>query len=74
MQATATAFNYGAASKVLNAPYYTVRTRAYDVSRDGQKFLMIKEGRRDAPAGAPPTSMVVVLNWLAELEARIPKK
>jgi hypothetical protein len=52
----------------------------YDVSRDGQKFLMIKN---EAPAGSQPaasaqppasTSMVVVLNWIEELKTRVPAK
>ena len=49
--------------------------RFYDVSRDGQKFVMIKElppppGQPATPAG--PT-FVVVLNWLDELKAQVGK-
>ena len=47
--------------------------RGYDVSADGQRFLMIKDA---APSGqtstAPSASMVVVLNWTEELKARVP--
>jgi serine/threonine-protein kinase len=35
----------------------------YDVTADGQRFLMIQEGDRDAPA----TEIRVVLNWSEEL-------
>ena len=41
--------------------------RTFDVSPDGQRFLMIKE----AAAAQAPT-MVVVLNWLEELKAKLP--
>jgi len=43
--------------------------RSYDVAPDGQRFLMIKAaGTEQAP------SMVVVLNWLEELKAKLPAK
>jgi serine/threonine-protein kinase len=46
--------------------------RHYDVSPDGQRFLMIKENskRRDAT----PASMVVVQNWTSELRLRLPTR
>lgn len=40
-------------------------SRAYDVSADGQRFLMIEVGETRA-------ELHVVLNWLEELEARVP--
>jgi hypothetical protein len=49
--------------------------RFYDVSRDGQRFVMIKE--LAAPPGAQPVSsgptFVVVVNWPEELKAAIVK-
>jgi serine/threonine-protein kinase len=73
----AAAFNFGNATKLLDRSYVTADVRAYDVSRDGQKFLMIKNAsaanQPDLSAPAP-TSMVVVLNWLEELRARLPTK
>jgi eukaryotic-like serine/threonine-protein kinase len=36
----------------------------YDVSPDGQRFLMLKNVGGDSP---PPTDVAVVLNWAAEL-------
>ena len=47
--------------------------RQYDVSPDGQRFLMIKE---DAikPRGASATSFVVVQNWFEELKRLVPAK
>ena len=41
--------------------------RPYDVSPDGQRFLMIK-----AAGGEQAPSMVVVLNWLEELKTKLP--
>ena len=46
----------------------------YDVTRDGQRFLMIKDtAATDQTATATPASMVVVLNWLEELKQRVPR-
>jgi Tol biopolymer transport system component len=44
--------------------------RTYDISPDGQRFLMIKA--LGAGEGAPPPSIVVVQNWLEELKAKVP--
>jgi hypothetical protein len=46
--------------------------RHYDVSPDGQRFLMIKEtsARRDATS----VSMVVIQNWTAALNVRLPAR
>ena len=46
--------------------------RAYDVSRDGQRFLMIKENVGSSEGSAPPASMIVVQNWFEELKAKLP--
>ena len=43
--------------------------RMYDVSPDGQRFLMIKEGDGQLLSSA---EFVVVLNWLEELKERVP--
>jgi eukaryotic-like serine/threonine-protein kinase len=40
----------------------------YDVSPDGQRFLMLKGGEREAE----PTQINVVLNWFEELKRRVP--
>ncbi len=40
-------------------------SRTYDVSADGQRFLMVEAGETRA-------ELHVVLNWLEELEARVP--
>jgi serine/threonine-protein kinase len=81
VQTTATTIIPSTPTRILDTPYYAGSTnrgfdlRAYDVSADGQRFLMIKDV---APTGqkspAPAASMVVVLNWLEELKARVPTK
>jgi Tol biopolymer transport system component len=44
-------------------------TPNYDVSPDGQRFLMIKRSEQEAAA---PTQINVVLNWFEELKRRVP--
>jgi eukaryotic-like serine/threonine-protein kinase len=43
--------------------------RTYDVSHDGQRFLMIK---LEPGRAATPSSIVVVLNWFEELKRAVP--
>ena len=58
--------------KVFDAKYAEpYPPRSYDVSPDGQRFLMLK----DSPASdqnVTPASMVVVEHWLEELNQRVP--
>jgi len=67
---TAPTFSAGTPTKVFDTRYFNGGPgRSYDVSPDGQRFLMIKtSGTEQAP------SMVVVLNWLEELKAKLPAK
>jgi hypothetical protein len=44
------------------------RPRSYDVSRDGERFLMIR-----LPRDHPRPRIVVVLNWFDELRAKVPR-
>src|SRR5262249_7466957 len=58
---------------LFNTGYYEPNpARHYDVSLDGGRFLMIKEGtvRRDAT----PASMVVIQGWTEELKGRLPRQ
>jgi len=58
-----------AGSKVLfEGRYLTDYHRNYDVSSDGQRFLMIKEAQGQPAA----TQLVVVLNWFEELKRLVP--
>jgi eukaryotic-like serine/threonine-protein kinase len=49
----------------------TAGIRAYDVSADGRRFLMVQQKERPAVAAA---EMILVQNWLDELKARVPAK
>jgi serine/threonine-protein kinase len=46
--------------------------RTYDVSPDGQRFLLIKPDASSQQAGAASSSLIVVLNWVEELERIAP--
>ena len=61
-------------SVVVKEGYFTNPVwwgRSYDVSPDGQRFLMIKEGGPDGTA--QPTSLVVVQHWVEELKRLLPE-
>jgi len=45
--------------------------RMYDVSRDGQRFLLLKSLQGDKQAAMPP-QIVVITNWFEELRRRVP--
>ena len=47
----------------------SVPVNNYDVSSDGQRFLMVKSSES---AGTAPTQINVVLNWFEELKRRVP--
>lgn len=62
----------GTPAKVFDAGGYTRGyARDYDVSPDGQRFLMIKENVA-ANQNTTRAGIVVVLNWFEELKAKVP--
>ena len=69
--ATEPGFAAGKPRVLFEGPYEpTVFTVAnYDVSPDGQRFLMLK---RSEQAAAAPTQITLVLNWFEELKRRVP--
>ena len=57
-------------TKLFEGSYVApIMGRSYDVSADGQRFVMIKP----APEAAPP-SIVVVQNWTEELKRLVPTR
>jgi serine/threonine-protein kinase len=71
VQASAAGFSVGNPQPLFEGNY-TPGT-SYDVSPDGKRFLMIKLGaQQNATHGSTP--IVVVLNWLRELQERAPLK
>ena len=73
VQTSGGTFAFGRPAKVLDTAYAEalVSSRPYDVSADGQRFLMIKENLT-ADRAAPPGGFVVVLNWFEEMKAKLP--
>jgi serine/threonine-protein kinase len=58
--------------KLFDGPYYSdLIARSYDVSLDGQRFLMIKNTASGVQPSTP-ASIVVVVNWVEELKAKVP--
>jgi serine/threonine-protein kinase len=69
-------WNNGTPTRLLEARYLTAGDasggRTYDVSPDGQRFLMIKASRTGA--GAAPPTLIVVQHWDEELKRLVPMK
>jgi serine/threonine-protein kinase len=64
-------FSAGTPRKLFQGQYLKGSGRAYDVSPDASRFLMIKEGN-GTDEGATPPSLVVVQNWFEELKGLAP--
>jgi hypothetical protein len=74
VQVSGRTFVHGRPARVFDNVYAVNFTpfehmRPFDVSPDGQRFLMLKE---DAATGATRTGMTVVLNWFEELKTKLP--
>ncbi|MBI3048677.1 MAG: hypothetical protein HYY76_10255 [Acidobacteria bacterium] len=66
---TTARFRAATPQTILERSYFEpIGVRAYDVSRDGRRFLMIKEA--DSSTSGP--QVIVVLNWTEELKRRVP--
>jgi hypothetical protein len=48
--------------------------RNYDVSPDGQRFLMLKVSAETNAPNAPPVRITVVENWSEDLKRLVPTK
>jgi hypothetical protein len=69
----ASSISIGRPAKLFDTKYAEPNpARHYDVSADGQRFLMIKDSLGDQ--NATPASMVVVEHWFEELKQRAPTK
>ena len=60
---------------LIKAGYFTASGanfgQPYDISPDGRRFLMVKEGGGDEAA---PQNLVVVQNWTQELKRLVPTR
>jgi serine/threonine-protein kinase len=64
-------FTFGRPAKVFETGYAEPNpSRHYDVSPDGQRFLMLKDAAARDP-NATPANMVVVQHWFEELKSRV---
>ena len=73
VQSTATGLAAGAPRRLFDASAFgfVIGTRGYDVTRDGQRFLMVQTLE---PPPQTPTNLVLVSNWLDELRRRVPMR
>ena len=68
---TGSSFAPGNPRVVFDGPYLAPNSsRTYDVSPNGERFLMIKAASSDKSSAAP--SLIVVQNWVEELKRRVP--
>jgi serine/threonine protein kinase/Tol biopolymer transport system component len=67
---TQPSFSAGNSKAVVEGPYQPTPATLtnYDVSHDGQRFLMLKPSEQEAA----PTQINVVLNWFEELKQKVP--
>jgi len=68
------AWRSGPPTQMLPARYFDnsgTTGRSFDVTADGQRFLMIKEGGGDDTS---PPQAVVVQNWTEELKRLVPAR
>jgi len=70
-------FSAGNPTKLFDGPPLVLDGRfiggtlpTFDISRDGQRFLMIRENAVSSE-GNTPASMIVVQNWFEELKAKM---
>jgi len=70
-----TTWSAGTATKLFAGRYFTGAdsSRQYDVSPDGQRFLMIKEAGATNQTATPP-QVIVVQHWTEELKRLVPTK
>jgi serine/threonine-protein kinase len=71
VQLASGSFTAGNPSRVLDRAYVNAdNARTYDVSSDGQRFLMVKE--TGAATAEPVLNLVLVQNWFEELKRLAP--
>jgi serine/threonine protein kinase len=69
------AWNAGTPGRVVEGRYLTTAasiSRSYDVSLDGQRFLLLKQAGADPGAGPP--QIIVIQHWDEELKRLVPTK
>jgi hypothetical protein len=64
-------FSVGAPRKLFEGPFVVGSGHSYDVTPDGQRFLMVKVLE---PLPEPATELILVTNWFEELRRLVPAK
>ena len=67
----AATFERDAPRLLFSRPYYLGLGRTWDISQDGERFLMVKSAAATEEATANG-QIVIVQNWVEELKARVP--
>ena len=62
-------FMFGTPEVLFTGSYYTGAGRSYDISPDGQRFLMMKEVEQ---TDETRTELIIVQNWFKELQRPVP--
>ena len=74
VQTAGASFTRGTPVRVFDTPFaFADAPQPYDVSLDGQRFVMLKANTTGDKSAEAPT-MTVVLNWLEELKRLVPTK
>ena len=68
---TTTSFERDAPRLLFSRPYYLGLGRTWDISADGERFLMVKSAAATEEATANG-QIVIVENWHQELLERVP--
>ena len=69
--ATEPTFTAGPAKVLFKGRYFDAGGHYYDVARDGQRFLMLKD--RES-TGASVLPIILIENWQEELKRLVPTK
>ena len=66
-------FSAGSPRALFNGEYQEPSFPSFDVSADGQRFILLKiAGEARSETASQKTSLVVVENWFAELKQLVP--
>ena len=66
-------FTYETPEVLFTGSYFRSRNRNYDISPDGQRFLMLKEVEQTEEASATTqNALIIVQNWFEELKRLVP--
>ena len=68
--ATEPNFTAGSPEVLFAGRYSDDFGRDYDISPDGQRFLMVGYGQTDDPSAQ--TELIIVQNWFEELKQKVP--